>query len=81
VFINRFGRQEAGGRGLRDEIAAAIEADVPLVIAVHKSLQPEWEAFAGSDCAYIAADPKQIEMWCLDWAERAVSAVGSIDRA
>lgn len=81
VFINRFGRQEAGGRGLRDEIAAAIAADLPLVIAVHKSLQPEWEAFAGPDCAYIAADAKQIERWCLDWAGRAVLTAEGINRA
>lgn len=74
LFVNRFGRQEAAGRGLRDEIAAAIATGLPVVIAVSRELLPEWRAFAGPKFAELAADPKRIEAWCLACAKPALSA-------
>jgi hypothetical protein len=77
LFINRFGRQESGGRGLRDEIAAAIETGLPVVIAINKAFLPEWHAFVGMACADITADPTRIEAWCLDHLGSAISASGN----
>jgi Protein of unknown function (DUF2478) len=65
LFVNRFGRQEAAGRGLRDEIAAAIATGLPVLIAVGQDLMPDWHAFAGPDFVRLDADPKLIEAWCL----------------
>jgi hypothetical protein len=65
LFVNRFGHQEAEGRGLRDEIAAAVVAGLPFVIAVHHPLLPKWHAFAGEGCSFATADPERIEAWCL----------------
>jgi hypothetical protein len=74
LFINRFGRQEAGGRGLTDEIAAAVTAEIPLVIAVGRMLLPEWLAFAGDDVVRTEVDARLIEMWCLERTGVAVSS-------
>ncbi|MXQ14272.1 DUF2478 domain-containing protein [Microvirga makkahensis] len=74
LFVNRFGRQEAAGRGLRDEIAAAIATGLPVVIAVGKDLMPEWHAFAGPEFVRLPVDPERIATWCLAHAERVFSA-------
>jgi len=65
LFVNRFGRQEAAGRGLRDEIAAAIATGLPVVTAVSTELMPAWHTFAGQAFVQLAADPKRIASWCL----------------
>jgi len=65
LFVNRFGRQEAAGRGLRDEIAAAIATGLPLVINVGMEHLSEWRSFAGSEFTGLPADPNQIAAWCL----------------
>jgi hypothetical protein len=65
LFVNRFGRQEAAGRGLRDEIAAAIATGLPVVIAVGKELLPEWHSFAGPEFTQFPADPNRIAAWGL----------------
>lgn len=66
LFINRFGRQESEGRGLLAEISAAVEAEIPIVVAINKLFLPKWFAFAGEDSTVITADPEQLEAWCLD---------------
>jgi len=70
LFVNRFGRQEVERRGLLDEIALAVAVEMPIVIAVNRSLLPAWHAFAGPDATYVAADADQIAGWCLDQAKR-----------
>jgi hypothetical protein len=47
IVVNRFGNAEAEGRGLRAEIADAICAGIPVLIAVRYSLLPDWEGFLG----------------------------------
>lgn len=63
LFVNRFGRQEADGRGLLDEIAAAVVAEIPVVVPVGAALLPQWRAFAGEE--WIALDDRRaLEAWC-----------------
>ena len=38
VIVNRFGKQEASGEGLRQEIAGALLAGLPLLIAVRRDV-------------------------------------------
>ena len=47
LVVNRFGCSEAEGGGLRAEIAEAICAGIPLLIAVRDDYLPAWEAFLG----------------------------------
>jgi hypothetical protein len=65
LFVNRFGRQEAEGRGLRGEIAGALLEGVPLVVAVNADLLPDWAAFLGETVRPVAPDADEIVAWRL----------------
>jgi hypothetical protein len=65
VLVNRFGRQEALGQGLRAEMAEAVLAGLPLVTLVRRQLLPEWQAFAGDDWVALPADAAAIRDWVL----------------
>jgi nucleoside-triphosphatase THEP1 len=45
VIINRFGKLEAEGSGLVDEIARALRVDIPVVVAVPEFRFSEWLSF------------------------------------
>jgi len=45
VIINRFGKLEAEGTGLVDEIARALRGDIPVVVAVPEFRFSEWLSF------------------------------------
>jgi Protein of unknown function (DUF2478) len=45
VIINRFGKLEAEGTGLVDEIAGALSLDIPVVVAVPEFRFSEWLSF------------------------------------
>lgn len=63
VILNKFGKAEAEeGGGLRDAIAAALEADIPVLIGVAAAYAPALRDFAGDLCA-IAADEAAVWRW------------------
>lgn len=72
VIVNRFGKQEAVGEGLRQEIAGALLAGLPLVIAVRRDFLPAWRDFAGDDWLELPADEEAVERWV-----QAVTAVAA----
>lgn len=76
LFVNRFGRQEAEGRGLLDEIGAAVMADIPMVIAVGQSLLPEWQSFVGEAIRPLEPLPDAVETWCLAQLQAERTAAG-----
>ncbi len=45
VIINRFGKLEAEGTGLIDEIARAVGSDIPVLVAVPEFRFSEWLSF------------------------------------
>ncbi len=47
AVFNKFGSQEALGDGLRDEMAAAVMAEVPLITAVGERFTDAWDEFTG----------------------------------
>jgi hypothetical protein len=63
VILSKFGKLEAGGGGLREAFAAAIEAGVPVLTTVARSQAVPWESFAASLFTPIAADAGEIEAW------------------
>lgn len=71
VIVNKFGRQEALGQGLRQEIAAALLAGVPVLIAVRQDVLPAFRDFAGEDWAELPAQPEAVEAWGLGVARLA----------
>ncbi|WP_353181890.1 DUF2478 domain-containing protein [Bosea sp. (in: a-proteobacteria)] len=66
VVVNKFGKQEALGEGLRDEIAKAAMAGLPVLLAVRLDFLPAWRAFVGEDWAELAADADTVERWAID---------------
>lgn len=66
VVVNKFGKQEALGEGLRDEIARAVMAGLPVLLAVRHDFLPAWRDFAGDDWVELAADEDRIERWVRD---------------
>jgi hypothetical protein len=64
LVLNRFGRQEAEGGGLVDEIAAAVVAGIPVIVPVNEMLLPEWDAFSGGTHERMPADPDKVVQWC-----------------
>ncbi len=47
VILNKFGKTESEGRGLRELIAEVVETGLPLLIAVPYRNLENWRAFAG----------------------------------
>ncbi len=66
VLVNKFGKQEALGEGLREEIANAVMAGLPVLIAVRLDFLPAWRSFAGDDWLELAAEEGLVESWVLD---------------
>lgn len=64
VLVNKFGRQEATGGGLRNEMAEAVLAGVPLLTAVRTDLVGAWRDFAGDDWDRLPPDAGTILRWC-----------------
>lgn len=63
LILNRFGRSESEGTGLRPIIEAAILAGIPVLIAVRDEYAPAWDAFHAGMGAWLPADTKMV----LDW--------------
>lgn len=74
VLINKFGRQEAEGRGFRTVITAAVSLDVPVVIGVQDSYRPAFLDWAGEFAQPV--DPAALTGWCLAAAGHPATAGG-----
>ena len=63
VILNKFGKAEAElGGGMRDAIAAALEAGIPVLIGVAPAYAPALRDFAGEMCV-IAGDEDGVSHW------------------
>jgi hypothetical protein len=71
VIINRFGKQEREGKGLLYLIERALDADIPVLIAVPRHRFSEWISFADGMSVKLKCDSGSLGAW---W--RAVSARG-----
>lgn len=65
VILNKFGKAEAEGRGLRDEFALAVGRGLPTLTAVGEVLLPAWRTFAGDDWQVLEPSLEALEEWCL----------------
>ena len=63
LVVNRFGCSEASGAGLRAEIAEAVCAGTPLLIAVRDDLLPAWEAFLGLTPEVLPPELAALRAW------------------
>lgn len=64
VVINRFGKAEADGHGLRRVIENALLAEIPLLVAVREDFRPEWDDFHGGMAERLPFDKAAVLAWC-----------------
>ncbi len=64
VLINKFGKEEAQGRGLRSLIAEALGGGTPVVLGVSALNLPDLETFAGGPVHRLPAQHDEILAWC-----------------
>ena len=63
VIINRFGRMEAEGHGFADDIRAALDADVPVLVAVPEQRFMAWTRFSHGMGVKLACARAPLEAW------------------
>lgn len=65
LIVNKFGKRESEGHGLIPAIAAAIDADIPVLVGVNALNLPAFLAFAGGLATALPPDPALVRDWCL----------------
>lgn len=63
LVLNKFGKAEAMGEGLRDLIAEAIDRDIPVIIGVPSRNLEAWRDFAGGLSTELPADADRVIAW------------------
>ena len=76
LMVNRFGKQEAEGHGMRAELAEAVSSGLPTVIAIHQSLVGEWGKFLGKPGHLLQPEPTDI----VNWSRQRVRSADTIRR-
>lgn len=64
--LNKFGPQEAEGRGFCEVIATALEHDIPVLVGVGKGSRAALESFVDGMGEALAPEPDAIYTWCKD---------------
>ena len=64
LIINKFGREEAHGRGLRSVIAEALIAEIPVVIGVSTRNLCDFLTFVGDSTTRLQPNIEAITAWC-----------------
>ncbi|MRX49149.1 DUF2478 domain-containing protein [Paracoccus sp. S-4012] len=62
VILNKFGKQEAAGRGVRPLVAHAMVLGLPVLLSVSPEVLDEFRSFAGGLAEAVA--PEGAEAWC-----------------
>lgn len=63
VVFSKFGKQEADGRGLHEEMAAAALSGVPVLTAVKEGLLDRWSAFTGGQFVALPCSVEAVLAW------------------
>lgn len=69
LVVNKFGKQEADGRGFRPLIGQALAAGIPVLTAVNAGNRAAFEAFADGIGVALACAPDEILQFCRDQIE------------
>lgn len=62
VIVNKFGKQEALGGGLRDVFAAAVSRGIPVITSVAPEYVRDFRSFAGDLAEQVDGDA--LDAWC-----------------
>jgi len=64
-ILNKFGPEEAAGRGFVSTIGKALEQGIPVLVGVGAANREAFDTFAGGLAETLPADPDTIREWCL----------------
>ena len=73
LIVNKFGKHEAAGRGLRPVIGEALALGIPVISGVNKLNVEPFQAFADGMAEAVPADLEALA----EWVERAVAQAAS----
>lgn len=74
LIINKFGKHEAEGRGLRDVIAQAVAMDVPVLVGLNALNREAFENFAGGTATCLPLERAALG----DWVENATGTAAKV---
>ncbi len=74
IILNRFGKAEAEGGGLRSVFARAMEAGIPTVTAIRQPYVEAWSHFHGRLAVDLAADLDAVLAWCRELVRQSRTA-------
>jgi nucleoside-triphosphatase THEP1 len=63
IFINRFGKLEAEGKGLWAEIGEAVSLGIPTLVCVSVKFLAAWRAFSGDLAEELTCGPLELQNW------------------
>src|SRR5262249_26279075 len=63
LIVNRFGKRERDGKGLGYLIERAVDADIPVVIAVSGPRLADWMTFAHGTSVKLGCNRDALEAW------------------
>jgi nucleoside-triphosphatase THEP1 len=78
LVINRFGKRERDGKGLLYLIDRAINANLPVVIAVSSRHFAEWVKFAGGMTVKLPCDRHALDTW---WHNASARSAGEASQS
>lgn len=64
LLVNKFGKQEAAGKGLAPVIAEALSMGIPVLVGVNGLNLPAFESFAEGMAAPLPGDLAKVLAWC-----------------
>ena len=65
LLINKFGKMEMEGGGLRDVVAEALAYDIPVLIGVPQRNKAAWQEFCGEHAEFLPPDMAAVCLWAV----------------
>lgn len=63
VIVNKFGKLEAEGKGLRDALAAAVQLGIPIIVGVPYRNLDQWRLFADGLAEECETTSPRLQQW------------------
>ena len=63
LILNKFGKQEVEGKGLRNAIAIAVDANIPVAVGLNRANVEAWNKFSGGEGQLLQASTTDVEHW------------------
>jgi hypothetical protein len=82
VIVNKFSTQEAAGKGLRTELAAAVTTGLPVLTTVPEKHFGAWHAFTGGFWTTMAGQRSLVDAWWqeISWRNSHKRALAQLER-